>query len=68
MSDYTEYYKKAWELNLVQHSEVLKQAEERGYNAAIQALKDYKPESEEVTMCMHSSEWAAWLEKKKCKV
>ena len=65
MSDYHEYYKKAWELGLVQHSEILQDAKARGYDLAIKMLKEYKPDSEEVTCCMHSPEWAAWLEKKK---
>ena len=39
MSDYQEYYKKAWELGLLRHSEILKDAREAGYQHAIELLK-----------------------------
>ncbi|NCX93368.1 MAG: hypothetical protein EBX40_01665 [Gammaproteobacteria bacterium] len=39
-----------------------------GFNAAIELLKN--PDQDEfnagITSCMHSHEWAAWLESKKC--
>lgn len=35
-----------------------------GIALAIQMLQDYAPESEEVTRCMHSDIWAAWLKDK----
>jgi hypothetical protein len=65
MSDYNEYYKRAWELGLVQHSEILQDAKARGYDLAIKILKEYQTDSNEVTCCMHSPEWAAWLEMKR---
>jgi hypothetical protein len=65
MSDYNEYYKKAWEMGLVQHSEILRDAQARGYDLAVKILKEYQTESDEVRCCMHSPEWAAWLEGKK---
>ena len=36
-----------------------------GYDLAIKALREYRPESEEVTACLHSIEWAKWLESKR---
>ena len=30
MSDFTEYYKKAWELGLIKHTEEIREAEARG--------------------------------------
>jgi hypothetical protein len=65
MSDYNEYYKKAWELGLVQNSEIIRDAQARGYDLAVKILKEYQTESEEVRCCMHSPEWAAWLETKR---
>lgn len=45
-----------------------REAMRRGFDLAIQALKDYRPESEEVRACMHSPEWASWLEEKRTQV
>jgi hypothetical protein len=35
-----------------------------GLMKAIEALRSYNPETEEIRCCMHSPEWAAWLESK----
>lgn len=34
-----------------------------GFQNAIDALNKYREDSEEVTACLHSREWAMWLEK-----
>lgn len=65
MSDFNEYYKKAWELGLMDQTAVLREAEARGFELAVQMLREYNPEAEEVRCCIHSPEWAAWLENKK---
>jgi len=65
MGDYNEYNKKASELGLVQNSEILRDAVARGYDLAVKILKEYQTESEEVRCCMHSPEWASWLETKR---
>lgn len=44
MSDFTEYYKKAWELGLIKHTEEIREAEARGmlvgFKLAAKALWD----------------------------
>lgn len=40
MSDFTEYYKKAWELGLIKHTEEIREAEARGYKMAATTLAD----------------------------
>jgi hypothetical protein len=65
MSDFNEYYKKAWELGLMDQTAVLREAESRGFDLAVQMLREYRPETEEVRSCLHSTEWAAWLETKR---
>lgn len=36
---------------------------EIGFKKAVNALLLYKPESEDVTACMHSAEWGIYLQK-----
>jgi hypothetical protein len=35
-----------------------------GFQKAIDALKTYREDSEEVRKCMHNMEWALWLQSK----
>lgn len=44
--------------------EAYEQGLANGIALAIQLLQEYSPESEEVTRCMHSDVWAAWLREK----
>lgn len=37
---------------------------QQGILIAIRMLEEYEPGSEEVTSCMHSDKWAAWLREK----
>lgn len=58
-----EYYKKKWEESLASADhDAFKVGIRYGFKKAIDALRMYREESEEVTTCLHSREWANWLE------
>ena len=55
-------------INRMTPEETFKEGLRIGLDQAIRALRDYREDSEEVTACLHSREWAQWLEKNRSTV
>jgi len=52
-------------IHRAQFEEILNAEFNRGVKSAIDMLSGYDPKSEEIKCCMHSKEWAEWLESKR---